>query len=120
MKRILMLNPINCGSADTKKGKIYEVLEDVLNVWDLETDDTQSYEYSIENVNKYAVDGKEITRWITINDESSNDTFQTTLYNNDEEDFIIFENDNELAHGMINRIDGLATTITNMTMLFMK
>lgn len=122
MKRLLMLKPYNCGSGDTKEGKIYEVVKDNLLVWIIvkdevgeEDEDVHEYEYSDENVKKYSNLRQE--RWVTIKDESSEDCFEV-----DEEDdrFIIFENDNQLAHELIDRVEGLDKTIVNMATLFMK
>lgn len=108
-----MLNSINCGSADSKNGRIYEVIDDILNVLDEETDDSKDYEYTMENIKKYP-NG---IRWVTIKDESSKDTFQVV---EDDEDCVVFENDKELAHGLINRVEGLDKTIASMAIMFMK
>lgn len=115
MKRLLMLKPIDCGAGDTKEGKIYDITKDVLNVLNPKTEDSIDYEYTEENLKKHT-DGI-VTRWVTINDESSEDTFEVEK---NETRFIIFENDKELAHAMIDRVEGLAYTIANMAMTFMK
>ena len=84
-----------------------------LSVWDKETDDGTQYEYNQANVEKYP-NG---VRWIEIDDESSSDSFDV---DDNDDRFIIFENDKELAHELINRMDGLDKTIVNMAMMFMK
>jgi len=113
MKRLLMLKPRECASGDTKVGKIYDITGDKLSVWDKETDDGTQYEYNQENVEKYP-NG---VRWVEIDDESSSDSFDV---DDNDDRFIIFENDKELAHELINRMDGLDKTIVNMAMMFMK
>ena len=113
MKRLLMLKPRECASGDTKVGKIYNITGDKLSVWDKETDDGTQYEYNQENVEKYP-NG---VRWVEIDDESSSDSFDV---DDNDDRFIIFENDKELAHELINRMDGLDKTIVNMAMMFMK
>ena len=113
MKRLLMLKPRECASGDTKVGKIYDITSDKLSVWDKETDDGTQYEYNQENVEKYP-NG---VRWVEIDDESSSDSFDV---DDNDDRFIIFENDKELAHELINRMDGLDKTIVNMAMMFMK
>jgi len=113
MKRLLMLKPRECASGDTKVGKIYNITGDKLSVWDKETDDGTQYEYNQANVEKYP-NG---VRWIEIDDESSSDSFDV---DDNDDRFIIFENDKELAHELINRMDGLDKTIVNMAMMFMK
>ena len=113
MKRLLMLKPRECASGDTKVGKIYNITGDKLSVWDKETDDGTQYEYNQENVEKYP-NG---VRWVEIDDESSSDSFDV---DDNDDRFIIFENDKELAHELIDRMDGLDKTIVNMAMMFMK
>jgi len=113
MKRLLMLKPRECASGDTKVGKIYDITSDKLSVWDKETDDGTQYEYNQENVEKYP-NG---VRWVEIDDESSSDSFDV---DDNDDRFIIFENDKELAHELIDRMDGLDKTIVNMAMMFMK
>jgi len=109
MKRLLMLKPMECASGDTRKGRIYDITEDILCIYKNEDEDSERYEYSKENVEKYSEYEQE--RWITIKDESSEDSFE--VYE-EEDRFIIFENDNELAHGLINMIQGLDSTIVNI------
>jgi len=114
MKRLLMLNPSMCASGDTKEGKIYEIIEDYLSIPDDEENEIDGFsvEYSKDNALKYL----NAERWITIKDESSKDDFEVQ---EDETRFIIFENDKELAHELINRVEGLDKVIVNMANMFM-
>lgn len=122
MKRILMLRGQDCASGDFTNGKIYDVLEDILIVYKDEIFEdgtiehngkTCEYAYTKENINKYS-EYKQL-HWISVKDNSSQDDFEV---NEEDNRFIIFENDKELAHELINRIDGFATTIVNMAMYF--
>ncbi|MCE5220146.1 MAG: hypothetical protein LLF98_02465 [Clostridium sp.] len=115
MKRLLMLKPNMCASGDTKEGKIYEIIEDYLSIPDDEENDKVGFsiEYSKENALKYL----DAERWVKIKDESSEDDFEAY---EDDDRFIIFENDKELAHELINRVEGLDKAIVNVAVLFMK
>jgi len=113
MKRLLMLKPSECGSEDTIQGRVYNITRDYWSVWIEKDFNSIQYEYNQETVEKYP-NG---TRWLVINDESSSDSFEV---NDNEDRFIICENDRELAHELINRMDGLDKTIVNMAMMFMK
>jgi hypothetical protein len=110
MKRILMLTPHNCGAGDTKKNKIYDILEDYWYVYN-ENDDI--YPYTKEISKKHPKGA----RYITIKDESSTDNFEVK---ESEDRFIILENDKQLAHELIERIDGLDIAIINMALHFGK
>ena len=112
MKRIIMLDSVNCGAGDTKVGKIYEVIEDTLFMIN-ENKESVEFDYNEENANKYP----NATRWITIIDENSEDCFEVE---SPEKRFIIFENDKELAYELIDRIEGLDGAIINMALMFMK
>ena len=112
MKSIIMLDSVNCGAGDTKVGKIYEVIEDTLFMIN-ENKESVEFDYNEENANKYP----NATRWITITDENSEDCFEVE---SPEKRFIIFENDKELAHELIDRIEGLDGAIINMALMFMK
>ena len=116
-KKILMLKSNECGSRDSTNMKTYDIIEDILNVWKKTSDeddlDIIPYEYTNENLEKYK--NYNCERWITIEDDSSSDSFQ--MYD-DEDRFILFENDKELAHGLIDKIEGLDKAIINMVKLF--
>lgn len=111
MKRILMLKPIHCGSADTLRGKIYEVIRDELVVIDDEEENEFYHTSTLENIEKY----KDAQRWITIKDESSEDSFE--YYNKDEDRYVLFNNDRELTHYLVDNLNGLAESIVNIFML---
>lgn len=121
MKRLMMLKPYQCASGDFTKGKIYDVVKDELVVYlmipeedgSVDKDESTPFDYTKENIEKYSK--YKTKRWMLVKDDSSEDSFEV-----DENDdrFIIFENDNELAHELINRIEGFGTTIVNMAMYF--
>jgi len=112
MKRLLMLNPVDCGAGDTFESNIYDITRDILVVFNSEEFGSEEFEYSRENLIKYPTG----VRWIVIN-ESSSDSFEVK---ENEKRFIICENDRELARELINRIEGLDTTIVNMAIMFTK
>ena len=115
MKRLLMIDPSNNGSGDTTKGKVYEVINDIL-----------SYHYSAMNDNEEEIDEEyefneqlwlehpNYSRWVTIKDNSSEDSFEVFQ---DDDTCIVCSNDKELAITLINRVDGLAESISNMYLL---
>jgi len=109
MKKIIMLMPECCGAGDTYKFGIYEVIKDKL----YNGEEDKETDYTEENKAKYP----RFDRWIIIKDESSQDEFQ--VYEN-EDRFILCENEKELAHALINLVDGLAETIVNMATTFIK
>ena len=123
MKRLMMLNPSQCGAGDTREGVIYNIIKDSLMVNNFATDendreyvqDRTPVEYNQENVEKNFPKSQE--RWITINDDSNEDTFEAYKY---DDRFVIFETDEELAHELINRIDGLDLIVINMVMTLRK
>lgn len=110
MKRILMLDPVVCGSGDFTKNRIYNI-EDKWIVFDEEKGEYtgDSYDYSEEISKKYTGD-----REIYLTDDSNvEDSFQ--IYD-DEERFILFDNDKYLARKLIDTIEGLDTSIINMVL----
>lgn len=110
MKRVFILNPRYCGSGDTKRYGIYHVIENMLHEYNEdEGKENIDIEYSKENAAKYP----EATRWISIYDLSSQDDFMVT-----EDNCIVCENDNELAHVLIDHIEGVGTSIVNMALNF--
>ena len=121
MKKMLVFNPSMCGSGDVKSGKIYEVIKDVLSInvpkefedGDVDEDNYEEFEYT----NELQIKHPDAERWVTFYDESSTDSFSIS---NSKDDAIIFNNDNELAHELINIISGLDTTIVEMAMKFIK
>ncbi|MDD4779168.1 MAG: hypothetical protein PHT02_01000 [Tissierellia bacterium] len=59
MKRLLMLEPYNCASGDTREGNIYDIIEDTLIIFkpykdEEEYNDSENYEYTKENIEKYS------------------------------------------------------------------
>lgn len=120
MKRLLMLKPDQCASGDTYQGKIYDIIEDTLVVYNTIIEDGEkyedgtNYEYTKENVQKYSELPQ--ARWITIKDESSEDSFE--YFGDDDDRCILCENDRELAYTLIERVEGLDTAVVNMAMSF--
>ena len=111
MQYCLIINPNYCGSGDTRKGKIYPVLEDKLVVTinaGKENENLEDFEYNSENMLKYK--DMPTSRYITIQDESDEDEFEI----NGEDDAFIFENEKELSKYLIDNIDGLAQAVTNL------
>lgn len=111
MKRLLMLNPSGCGSGDTRVFGIYEVLEDKLIIYNDDPDGGTEYDYSKDKEKEYP----EAVRWVSIKDESSTDDFEI-----DEDYCVVCEDDNELAHALIDHIDGLGMAIVNMANIMAK
>ena len=112
MKRLLMIDPLRNGSGDTTKGKVYDVINDVLcyhyeAMDDDETDIDEEYEFDEQLWNEHP----EYSRWVTIKDNSSKDDFEVMR---DDETCVIYDTDKELAIALIDRVDGLAETIANM------
>lgn len=119
MKRLLMLKGRECASGDFTNGKIYDIIKDRLAVLtpvvydDGSTDEeSKEYEYTKENIEKYSE--YEQSRWIDVKDDSSEDAFE--VFDSDDR-FIIFENDKELAHELIDRVEGLDKAIINLGLI---
>ena len=115
MKRLLMIDPSMNGSGDTTKGKVYEVIRDVLTynyiaIDDNEEDIYQEYEFEDQLWKEHP----NYSRWITIKDNSSEDCFEVAQ---DDDTCIICSNDDELAHELINRVNGLSEAIVNMYLM---
>jgi hypothetical protein len=115
MKRLLMLNPLRNGSGDTTKGKVYEVVRDVLYYHyeaknDDETDIDEEYEFDEQLWSEHP----DYSRWVTIKDNSSQDDFEVVK---DDNSCVVCSNDKELAFALINHVDGLDEAIVNMYLL---
>jgi hypothetical protein len=106
MKTLLVLNPIGCGAADTKKFGIYPVLEDKLVSIDKEENET-IVPYDQENLLSYP----DAYRWVKIQDESGEDFFEVYEENNY---CVVCENDYELAVALLQHISGLASAIVSV------
>lgn len=112
MRRLLMLEPLECGSGDTTKNKIYNITKDMWLVWNEEKYDNDIYKYTEESVAKHP-NG---TRCITIKDDSDvEDSFEM---DDNEDRFIITNNDKELAVILLDKIEGLDSAVVSMALLF--
>lgn len=115
MKRLLMIEPLRNGSGDTTKGKVYDVINDVLYYhYEAKTDDENDIDEEYEFNEQLWVEHPDYSRWVTIKDNSSEDSFEVVK---DDDSCVVCSDDKELAMALINRIDGLAETIANMYLL---
>lgn len=112
MKKIIMLKPTECASRDTRKFGIYQVTNDYLVQYNHKTEEQSFYYYTKENLNNYP----DAERWIEIKDETDYDSFK--VYDN-EDRFVVCENDKELARALIDFVDGLDKAIVNMASMFL-
>lgn len=110
MKRILMLDPVICGSGDFTENKIYNIEKDMWNAYEEKDSFSVPYVYSEGITIKFPDGEREI---YIIDNSNSEDSFRL---NDKESRFIIFENDKELAHKLIDMIDGLDSSIVNMAL----
>lgn len=109
MKRILMLEPTQCGSCDFLKGKVYNVTADKLINSDIDCGVETEEEFDNE---KWL--NSDLERYITVLDESNDeDCFQV---GEPDDRFIIFENNKQFANYLLNNINGIDEAIVNLYM----
>lgn len=104
MKRLLMLEPTQCGSSDFTKGKIYGVTDDKL------FDNKQEQEIKFNR--ETWLNNDNMDRYISIIDDGNvEDSF---IVCEPEDRFIIFDNDKELALYLLNNVENLDNAIVNL------
>ena len=121
MKKLLVLNSSICNNISTggefKNNQIYEVIDDILYV----SNDDSEYVYTNEKAEELRYGFSDIiSRHITVKDNNDEETCIEFYSNNDIKDsdaVFVFENDNQLAHKLIDMVDGLDNSIVKMYML---
>ena len=106
MKRVLILDKC-IGSGYLTKSKVYDATEVKLFVYNEETDDHDEIDYSIATDEQK----QEGDRYIHINDDRGEDE-ELDEYNSD--NYLFFENDKELAHYLIDNVEGLDLALISL------
>jgi disulfide oxidoreductase YuzD len=120
MKRLLMLNKkiSACNFGKFTNNSIYEVIDDCIYIPSNKEDEEGQYLEATSTILNKFTNRQNYPRYIEILDDDKKKRTLEIEYNNDlTREFIIFDNDRDLARKLIDIIDGLDSTIINMALL---
>jgi hypothetical protein len=106
MKRVLILDE-NIGSGYLTKGRVYDVTEINLFVYDEKIGDHEEINYDSATIGQKF----QGSRYIHINDDRGEDEELDEFH---ADDYIFFENDKDLAHHLVDNVEGLDLVLINL------
>lgn len=109
MRKVLLLTP-HIGSGYLTKGKVYDVERIDFYIYNEETEESDQFDYDIITEAQKEKGHREI---YIIDDRGQEEELDE--YNEDK--YILFENDKDLAHYLIDNVEGLDLTLINMKKL---
>jgi hypothetical protein len=120
MKRVLLLSQ-HIGSGYLTKGQVYDVQRIDFYIYNQELEESESFDYDTITENQkeqghreiYIIDDRGHREIYIIDDRGQEEELDE--YNDDK--YILFEHDRDLAHYLIDNVEGLDLTLINMKKL---
>jgi len=109
MKRVLLLSQ-HIGSGYLTKGRVYDVQRIDFYIYNQKTEESDKFDYETITEEQKEQGNKEI---YIIDDRGQEEELQE--YEADK--YFLFENDRDLAHYLIDNVEGLDLTLINMKKL---